>query len=107
MDDLSFFDEDEVKTVECVVQTEKIIHQGRLHGHVTGGGVIDIGNNYGLKFVVMNENFVTIQLLDSGCGAKIKNQSYQRAAKIIKPKKKPIQKAEKKSVSEIKQKELL
>jgi len=70
----------------AIVKADKCHHKGMLHGHISnGGGEIDMGNGYALRFVAHNDMFVCLQLLDYGTGIKVKNQIWQKS-KMVKPK---------------------
>lgn len=60
-----------------VVIAEKTLHKGQMYGNVSnGGGIINISNGKAIKFIALNENFVTLQILDGGIGSDIKNQGW-------------------------------
>lgn len=65
-----------------IVIGEKVLHKGQLHGAVSNGQTtLPISHNKALKFIANNDNFVTIQILDSGTGTPIKAQSWTKGKK--------------------------
>jgi len=92
----------------AVVATEKNVHQGRLHGHISGGGTMDLGNGYALKFIPLSKDFASLQLLFSGIGKPIKNQSWLRPKVVKKTTKKTIVRdTDDTPIEEIKQRRLI
>lgn len=70
----------------AVVVAEKCLFKGQIFGATSNGGaVINISNGIALKFIADNDKFVTIQVLTSGIGKPIKNQSWQKS-KVVKVK---------------------
>lgn len=72
-----------------IVIAEKNCFKGALFGHISsGGGIIELGNGKGLKFIAVNEKFVTLQLLEYGIGCEIRTQHWQKTKAVKKVKKK-------------------
>ena len=69
-----------IQVIDCVVKAEKVMHQGQLFGHISnGGGIVPLSNGFSLKFTRDGSAFVTVQLLDAGCGRTVKNQSWVKS----------------------------
>jgi|TARA_Y100000310_G_scaffold103241_1_gene101549 hypothetical protein len=67
-----------------VVIAEKLCNKGRLHGSLSNGGaIIDLGNGKGIKFIAVNAEFVTLQVLEYGMGKEVKTQSWVKTKKVV------------------------
>ena len=78
-----------------VIKTKKTFHKGYLFGHVSnGGGVVDLGDGYALKFTA-TDKFVTVELLDFGKYSKVETQTWNKTKKVDKGPKIVIKKADK------------
>lgn len=77
-------------TSNKVLVAKTTVHKGALFGHVAnGGGMINLGNGYGLQFINDGSQFVVIQLFLAGINSAISHQTYQRTKKVMV---KPVQK---------------
>lgn len=71
-----------------VVVAEKCLFKGQIHGAASkGGAVINISHGKAIKFIANNDKSVTIQIIDSGIGQPIKNQSWVKPKATKQPKK--------------------
>jgi hypothetical protein len=63
---------------------QKSQHKGALFGHISnGGGTIDMGNGYSLKFIALDDKFVTLEMFHHAINATPRQQSWQKAKVII------------------------
>lgn len=70
-----------------VVIAEKNFFKGQIFGYASnGGGIINIGNGKSLKFIALNDKFVTIQVLEHGIGVEVKTSSWTKSKKVIEKK---------------------
>ena len=72
---------------DFVVVDEKQMHKGAMMGHISnGGGQISFPFGYGIRFVRREgSDFVTIQIINAGCGKKVQNQQWSRTkTKVVK-----------------------
>ena len=77
-------------TDKSVVIDEKCFHAGRLFGAISNGNAVlpfDFGK--ALKFIAHpssdpKKKFVTIQILDAGCGKQVKSQQWNRTKTVTK-----------------------
>jgi len=80
-----------------VIKTKKKLHKGFLFGHVSnGGGIVDVGEGFALKFTAHDDSYVTIELIDYGKYNKTETQTWSK--KTIEKRKQPqikIKKSEK------------
>ncbi len=64
---------------EPIVTAEKTMHKGAMHGHISNcGGTIDLGNGKAIRFIGLNNTFLTLQLLDYGVGVNVKTSSWRK-----------------------------
>lgn len=80
---------DELKKQESiqspVVKARKKLHKGFLFGHISnGGGIIKLDDEYALKFVAIDNNFVKVFLLDYGKDLEIETQTWNKTKEIEK-----------------------
>jgi len=62
---------------EPVVIAEKMFFRGALHASTAyGGSTLPVSHGIALKFVAVNDKIMTIQVLHSGIGEPIKNQTW-------------------------------
>jgi len=79
-----------LKENPCIVKAGKDFHKGALIGHVSnGGGVVELGDGYALRFTALNDKFVHIQLLDYGKNIPVKTQSWQKTKQVVAKENKP------------------
>lgn len=75
---------DNIHLPEAVVLAEKTCFKGQLFGHVSsGGGLLAISHGIALKFIALNDKYVTVQVITSGIGKPIKSQSWQKTKKVV------------------------
>jgi len=66
-----------------VVLAEKCLFKGQIHASASNGNpCVSISNGVALKFIALNDKFVTIQVLHYGTGVQVKNQSWVKSAKV-------------------------
>ena len=71
-----------------VIKTKKKLFKKFLFGHVSnGGGIVDIGEGFGLKFTAHDENYTTIELIDYGKYTKPETQTWNK--KVVEKKQQP------------------
>ena len=98
---------------EGVLIAEKKFFKKSLFGHISrGGGLIEISNGKAIKFIAINNDFVTLQIIEYGMGKQIQTQSWQKVVKekvIVEKEVKPklIQQSKIIPVKELKEEELL
>jgi len=75
----------QINKSQGIVIAEKInIFKGQLFGHISnGGGELNLGNGKSIRFISTNDKFITLQLIEYGIGAIIKNQSWVKSKKVI------------------------
>lgn len=77
---------------QVVVIAEKVCNKFYLFGHINrGGGLVNLSDGKSIKFIALNDKFVMIQLLESGIGKPIQNQSWSKVVVEKKPKEKSSQ----------------
>ena len=89
--------------LDKIMVSQKTMHKGIIFGQVGyGGGMIDLGNGYGLQFILNDSQFVTAQLFLAGVDKQIKSQSWKKPkmVKYAAPKKPAPKPMEKATVSE-------
>lgn len=74
------------------------VHKGSVIQHVSsGGGILALGNNVGIKFIAHDNQWVTIQILYGGIDVAVGYQHWRKektikekvvVEKIVKPQKK-------------------
>ena len=71
-------------TSNKILVAQKSMHKGAMFGHVSnGGGMLSLGEGYGLQFIAKDDKFVMLQLSKHGINQAIQTQSWQKA-KIVK-----------------------
>jgi len=89
MNEIDQFLEEYCRTeVRSIIEAKKYIHQGRLHGHISGGGIIKLSDRYYLEFIPKGDQFVEVKVLNCGEGSYVETKSYVRNA----PKKPKVKK---------------
>ena len=67
-----------------VVIAEKMYKKGYLFGHISnGGGIVHLSHGKAIKVIALNNEFVTLQLIDYGIGQEIKTQSWQKSKTVL------------------------
>lgn len=74
------------KQAEKVLIAQKTVHKGMLFGQISnGGGMVDLGEGYGIQFIVDESMFVTSQLFKFAINQPVRTQTWNRTkTKIIK-----------------------
>jgi hypothetical protein len=68
-----------IKSLEPVVIAQKQIHKGWFFGAISNGNAqLDLGNGKGIKITLTGKDFVFIQILETGIGASVRNQTWNR-----------------------------
>ena len=68
---------------EPVVKAKKKLHKGYLFGHISNGnGIVKLDDEYALKFIVLDDNFVQVILLDYGKDLIIDTQTWQKTKSV-------------------------
>jgi hypothetical protein len=75
---------EEPQPEKYVKDAEGVFHQGMLFGAISNGDcVITMSDGKALKFIRDGSQFVTIELLNAGCGKQVKHQQW-RKTKVVK-----------------------
>jgi len=70
---------------EPVVKAKKKLHKGFLFGHVSnGGGIVRLDDEYALKFIALDKDFVVVHLLDYGKELDITPQTWTKTKTVEK-----------------------
>jgi len=73
--------------IDGVVIAEKTLHKGMCMGHISNcGGTIDLGNGKSIKFIGLNDKFLTLQLIENGIGKEVKTSTWQKSKKVVEKK---------------------
>ena len=68
-----------------IVKAKKKFHKGFLFGHISNGnGLIKLDDEYALRIVVLDDSFVSVELLDYGKELIMETQTWQKTKTIEK-----------------------
>ena len=87
---MGIFDEirkEEPIVKQPVVKAKKKLHKGFLFGHISNGnGIVKLDDEYALKFIALDKDFVVVHLLDYGKDLIIDTQTWQKTIEKVKKK---------------------
>lgn len=78
----------ETKTNEYTIISEKIYHKGALFRAITSGGTLPTNGIFGIKFICKDKDFVWIQVVTKGIDNPVRYNSFVRPKVIVEKKKK-------------------
>ena len=85
---------------EPIVKAKKTLKKGYLFGHISNGdGLIRLDNGFAIRVIALDEQYVTLYLVDYGQGVEIMPQTWQKT-KTVKKEKETVTVIETKEVEE-------
>lgn len=81
----------QIPAKQPVIKAKKKLHKMGLYGHISnGGGIIKLDEEYALKFIALDNNYVIVHLLDYGKDIDMVTQTWQKIKEVKRQKKKLI-----------------